>query len=66
MSPSFLAKTGFSVGEGVISGVSVCTSFVGIGGAGLIALDFATLSHSTTIVQVLEKEKGGEYIPSKR
>lgn len=37
MSPSFLAKTGFSVGEGVISGVSVCTSFVGIGGAGLIA-----------------------------
>jgi hypothetical protein len=36
---SFLAKSGFSVGDGVISGVigSTLVVVVGIGGAGLIA-----------------------------
>jgi hypothetical protein len=34
---SFLAKSGFSVGDGVISGVIGFIFVVGIGGAGLIA-----------------------------
>lgn len=41
ISASFFARTGFNVGEGVISGVMVCNSIVGIGGAGLIAYEIS-------------------------
>jgi hypothetical protein len=38
ISQSLFARMGFSVGEGVGSGVVVCMSIVGTGGAGLCAL----------------------------
>lgn len=49
---SSFSISGFSVGEGVISGVSVSTFIVGIGGAGLCAYTISSQSKNIFILQL--------------